>query len=498
MSVILRGHHASGHKRRRRRLENSSNKSSPWLVVDLDGTLIRSDLLHESFWSAFSMNWRTAFQSFASILKGRACLKKYLAENSNVDVTTLPYNRSVLEYITTWRNEGGSTALVTASDQSYADLVGEHLGLFDEIHGSDGTTNLKGESKARFLSEHFADSGYNYVGDSSADLPVWQNANIAITVDVSAALKNRAENLGVKVNHLVTSNKKVSPYIKAARPYQWVKNILVFLPAFAAHQIGPETLTNGMLAFLAFSLIASSVYITNDLLDLSADRAHPRKKTRPFASGDVPIAHGFWMASLLMLLGLLVASFLGIKFLFVIVLYWCLTTLYSLYLKRQIVLDICVLAGLYTIRIVAGGVASEILLSVWLLVFSTFFFFFLAAIKRQAELVDVANRGLSKASGRSYRVTDLPLLSTISIVAGYLSVLVSMLYVNSPAVLVLYQFPHALWGLCSIMLFWVTHVVFITHHGSMNDDPIVFAFKDRTSQVCALLVLLSFLGSVSI
>jgi 4-hydroxybenzoate polyprenyltransferase len=268
-----------------------------------------------------------------------------------------------------------------------------------------------------------------------------------------------------------------------------LKNVLVFLPALAAHDFDRTTILTSLSAFIAFCLVASSVYLLNDLLDLTADRAHPRKRSRPLASGMIPISYGTWMGLGLLLAGTAFSLTLGSAFVAVILAYYATTLAYSVYLKRLIVIDICVLAGLYTMRIVAGGAAAGIPLSVWLLAFSIFFFFSLAAVKRQAELVDTAGRGELSANGRGYKVDDLPIISTIALGAGYVSVLVLALYLNSPAVLELYPTPPVLWGTCCVVLFWITRTVMITHRGQMHDDPIVFAVKDPTSIICAFVIL---------
>jgi 4-hydroxybenzoate polyprenyltransferase len=262
----------------------------------------------------------------------------------------------------------------------------------------------------------------------------------------------------------------------------------------AAHQLDGPTFLLSLLAFICFSLVASSVYVLNDLLDLAADRAHPRKKNRPFASGSIPIAHGTYMAAGLISLGAILATIIGGPFLLVMVGYYLLTTAYSLHLKRRIVIDIFVLAGLYTTRIVAGAVATDIPLSVWLLAFSVFFFLSLAAVKRQAELIDSAQRGNLKASGRGYHVDDLPIIAMVAIGAGYVSALVMTLYVNSPAVVELYAHPEALWGVCAVLLYWITRTVMVAHRGHMHDDPVVYAAKDRISQMCLLIILGFVLG----
>lgn len=292
------------------------------------------------------------------------------------------------------------------------------------------------------------------------------------------------------MEHLSTHQATARAYLKAIRPHQWMKNALVFLPMLAAHKLDGSSFLLSLLAFVSFSMVASSVYVLNDLLDLGADRAHPRKRLRPFAAGSIPIASGTWMAGGLLVAGVLIAALLGPAFFLVMLGYYVLTTGYSLYLKRKMVIDICVLAGLYTVRIVAGGAATGIPLSVWLLAFSIFFFLSLAAVKRQAELVDKLSQGKLTATGRGYHVDDLPIIAMISISAGYVAVLVMALYVNSPAVLELYAHPQALWGVCAILLYWITRTVMLAHRGWMHDDPVVYAVKDGISRISFAMILL--------
>lgn len=459
------------------------------LAVDLDGTLLRSNILYESFWSSFGRNWTSPFRAAVALAGGRASLKRHLAGTAEIDVANLPFDDAVIAYVRDWRAQGGRAALVTASTQPVAEDIAAHLGLFDEVHGSSTSRNLKGAVKATFLAERFGAGGFAYVGDAAADLPVWQQASRAVTVNANAALRQRAEAVATEVEHLTTSKRRAADYLRALRPHQWLKNILVFLPMLAAHQLDAVTFMQSLLAFVSFSLIASSVYVVNDLLDLNADRAHPRKRFRPFAAGSIPIEHGSVMALGLLLAGAAIAMPLGVVFLGVIALYYAMTTAYSLYFKRRIVVDICLLAGLYTIRMVAGGFATGIPLSVWLLAFSIFFFFSLAAVKRQAELVDSAKRQQLTAKGRGYHVDDLPIISMIAIASGYVSVLVLALYVNSPAVAGLYASPQGLWGICCVLLFWLTRTVMLAHRGQMQDDPVVYAARDRSSQLCFLIVL---------
>ncbi len=464
------------------------------LIVDLDGTLLRSDMLFETFWSSIGRNWRNFFRALASLRRGKAALKHELAKSADIDVTTLPYDDDVIDYIAKFRAEGGRTALVTASNEVLAGRIAEHLQIFDEVYGSGLDTNIKGGRKAAFLVDRFGEGNFFYMGDAEADLPVWKKASRTITVNASPQLRRKADKLGKPTEHLVTVEPSVKPYIRALRPHQWLKNVLVFLPMLAAHEINATTLSQSLLSFVAFSFVASSVYVLNDLLDLGADRIHPRKRLRPFAAGTVPIAQGTTLAAGTLLLGIWISILLGWVFLLVMMAYYFLTTAYSLNIKRRVVIDICLLAGLYTMRIIAGAAATSIPLSVWLLAFSIFFFFSLAAVKRQAELVDAAERGELSASGRGYRVGDLPIISMMALAAGYVSVLVMALYLNSPQVLQLYAQPAALWGVCCILLYWITRMVMVTHRGEMHDDPIVFAVKDVNSQICLVVVLMFGIG----
>ncbi|MFX0541884.1 UbiA family prenyltransferase [Roseovarius sp. S4756] len=464
------------------------------LVVDLDGTLLRSDMLYESFWSAFGRDWRSPFLSLAALMKGRAFLKRHLARAASVNAETLPYDAKVIAFVEEWREANGRTALVTASDQTLAEAIANRLGIFDEVHGSNGSLNLKGEYKAQFLEDRFGARRFVYIGDSAADLPVWKRAARAITMNASASLRSNVERTCGSAIHLASEVAVPRTYLRALRPHQWLKNILVFLPMLTAHQLDGQTMLLSLLAFICFNLVASSGYVLNDLIDLAADRAHPRKCRRPFASGDIPIAHGTWMAAGLAAAGAILAIAIGGMFPLVMAAYFALSMAYSLNLKRRMVIDICVLAGLYSSRIIAGGFATGIPLSIWLLAFSIFFFLSLAAVKRQAELIDSAARGNLAITGRGYEVEDLPIISMIAIASGYVSVLVMMMYVNSPAVMELYAYPEVLWGVCAVLLYWITRTVMKAHRGQMDDDPVVYATKDRISQVCFIIILVLLLG----
>lgn len=457
------------------------------LVVDLDHTLLRTDMLYETLCSGIGADWRNIFRAGLAFQRGEAQLKRYLASISEPNIPTLPLNSKVLAYVQAWRDAGGRTALVTGSDTKLAEAVASHLGIFDETHGSDGKRNLTGPEKGLFLEARFGAQNFAYIGDSRADIEVWKRANTAITVNASRSLRREAESVCKVVEHFPKEDRSFLTYVRALRPHQWSKNLLVFLPIIASHQFVGYIIFETMLAFVCYCLVASGTYVLNDLLDIEADRAHPEKSNRAFASGALPLTHGFWMIAGLIGAGIGLSVFFGIGFLTVLLVYLFITIAYSLKLKRQIVVDIFLLALLYDMRIVGGAVAASIELSSWLLAFSGFLFLSLAAVKRQAELIDSARRGNSTILGRGYHVDDLPIISTIAIGAGYASVLVMMLYSDSSAVALLYPHPKALWGVCAVMLFWITNTAMAAHRGTMHHDPIVYAFSDRRSQACVVL-----------
>jgi 4-hydroxybenzoate polyprenyltransferase/phosphoserine phosphatase len=460
------------------------------LVVDLDGTLIRSDMLFETFWSAVAADWTAIFGTLRALLHGRAALKRYLAERAvGMDYACLPYEPAVIRLIETWRASGGRVALVSASDQAVVEGVAAHLGLFDEVHGSDGATNLRGAEKAAFLKRRFGVQGFVYAGDSAVDLPVWKSAGASVTVNARKGLQDRVAALHGGAEHIGQPGEGLKPMIILIRPHQWLKNLLVFLPMLGAHQFTTTTLAQSGVAFIAFSLIASAVYVLNDLLDLAADRAHPRKRLRPVASGAVSARRASVLLPALLALTLGLAALAGNwALLQIVAIYFVLSTAYSLYFKHKIVADICILAGFYTLRIVAGAAATGIVLSVWLLAFSVFFFLALAAIKRQAELVDGIAHGRYSFAGRGYRAGDLPIVAGMAISSGYVSVMVLALYINTPDIQQLYSAPNLLWGICLVLLYWIGRVVMVAHRGRMTDDPLIYAVRDHTSRACLALV----------
>ncbi|MCS5602936.1 MAG: UbiA family prenyltransferase [Paracoccus sp. (in: a-proteobacteria)] len=469
------------------------------LVVDLDGTLCRTDTLHETLLRLAAADPRAMPGMALGLRGGKVRFKNAIADRMVIDPATLGYDPAVIEALERARAAGRRTALVSASDRRVAEAVAAHLGLFDEVHGTDPDgrgPNLSGHAKADFLVRRFGDRGFDYIGDCRADLPVWQKARTALAVRPDAALIRAGQAGGISLQPVGQADPALRrrAMIRALRPHQWSKNILVFLPMLAAQDFSALPLV--LLAFVLFCLIASSVYIINDLLDLPADRIHPRKSRRPFASGAVPAATGMAMAAIMLgislLLGLIVmpGAFMG-----VMAGYFLLTLAYSLSLKRKLIVDVVTLAILYTLRIIAGAAAAGISPSPWLLAFSVFLFFGLAAIKRQAELIDQIARDRPDSPGRAYLSGDVTVMQIMAISSGQAAVMVFALYLDSQTATALYARPQILWLICPILLYWLSRIAILTHRGHMEDDPIVFAARDRVSQITGLVVLILLLAA---
>lgn len=467
--------------------------SQTLVAVDLDGTLTYTDTLHESAVCLLRDQPLSIFALPVWLLHGKAALKAKVADRVDLDVTLLPYNKAVIDWITEERAAGKKVVLTTASDRRVAQAVADHLGLFDEVIASDGKTNNAGANKRAFLEAAYGRKGYDYAGNSLADIDVWAGARQAIVVNARDEVVKQAERVATVVKVLPPQPVKFSHWRRAFRLHQWLKNLLLFVPVLAAHQLGNiEALTTLILAFISFSLCATAVYMVNDLLDLESDRKHPRKRYRPFAAAALPIKVGVALAPIFAAVSLVLGLVVGQAFTTWLVIYFLLTCAYSLALKRFVLIDCLTLAALYTLRIIAGAAAIGIPLSFWLLAFSVFIFLSLAFIKRYAELQVQASAGKSHAHGRGYAVTDAPLIQTLGITAGYAAVLVLALYLHGETVVRLYAQPELIWFAVPLMLFWVSWIWMKAHRGEMHDDPIVFALNDKASLIVAGLMIASF------
>lgn len=455
------------------------------LCVDLDGTLIRTDMLLESALALVRRNPFFLFCFVAWLARGKAYLKRRIAQRAAVDVATLPYDARVLAWLRE-QGDGRRCVLCTASDQRWADAVAAEVGGFDEALGSDGVRNLGGRGKALALCERYGERGFDYAGNAAADLHVWRRARRAVVVNARAGVLARARG-ECAVERVFAREPAGRAWLAALRPYQWVKNALVFVPLLAAHEaFVPGVALRGLLAFAAFCLCASAAYLLNDLLDLDADRRHPRKRSRPFASGALPLEAGLVAAPLLIVAAFVLALSLSPTFAWVLLAYAIATLAYSLALKRVAVLDVLTLAALYTLRIIAGAVAVPVPASSWLLAFSMFVFFGLAMLKRYIEVRGAVAAEQARVAGRGYGARDLAPIRALGLGSGYASVLVLALYINSTKSESLYRHYHALWLLVPILLYWTARAWSLARRDRMHDDPIVFALTDATSLVALL------------
>lgn len=476
---------------------DSAVAASPvWLVVDLDGTLIKTDLLAETANRFIVARPWCFFQLLAWLSAGRSMLKARLAQAVAIDTATLPYNEELLAWLRDEKAKGRRIALATASHRLLAEQVAGHLGLFDEVLATDATTNLKAETKRDALVARFGERGFDYVGDSRADRPVWRSAAQAHVVAGARRPVNVVRDQGQPGREIADGRPTVTrALIKAVRPHQWVKNLLVLVPLMTAHRYGDAaSVVHALLAFGAFCLTVASVYLLNDLGDVDDDRRHPTKRFRPLASGQLGLAQAWLAWPLLLGAGFaLAATTLPGQFAAALAAYFVLTVVYSLRLKQLPVVDVLTLAGLYTVRIVAGAAAIGVPLSFWLLAFSMFLFFSLALLKRYSELraVQATDRTIG-LHGRGYDTQDLDLISSLGGGAGFIAVLVLALYIQDGHTASLYATPAFIWMACPLLLYWVFRAWLIAHRGHMHDDPLVFALKDRASWVVAVLLVLAF------
>ena len=458
------------------------------LCVDLDGTLIYSDLLFESFVRVLGCKpWLLPLVPYW-LLSGRAALKRRLAAAVDLDPAALPYNAPLLDWLRAEKSAGRTLVLATAADERLARSVARHLGIFDEVLASDGVHNLKSGTKLQKL-QNIIGGPFDYVGNSTADLPVWRQCREAIVSNASDGLVERVR-VEARLARVVPGCPPggVGTFVRCLRPHQWLKNLLVFVPVIAGHHVFDATaLRKSAEAFAAFCLCASAVYVLNDLADLEADRQHPTKCRRPFASGALGLPFALVLAPALLAGAAALAIPLPPVAWIVLAGYFVLSSAYSVRLKRRALLDVFTLASLYTLRIVMGHVSTGVAFSPWLLSFSFFVFLSLAYCKRTAELYRLRQTGGGAAPGREYRDSDLELLTVLGTSSGFAASLVLTLYLNSDTVQRLYRHPLLLWLLFPLLLYWVTRIWTVAHRGNMDEDPVFFAMKDRVTYIAAVL-----------
>jgi 4-hydroxybenzoate polyprenyltransferase len=474
------------------------NIDPPPLVVDLDGTLIRSDLLFQTFFAHIKHNVLGAFNAFYWLSKGKANLKAQLANRVTINASLLPYNEAVLEFIKSEKAQR-PIILATASHRIYAEQIALHLNLFDRVIATENEVNLSATTKRDVLVAEFGAQGFDYIGNSHDDLIVWKASEKAYLVNTGRDVESKARALGNVEKIISRRPSPIRPLIQAVRLHQWLKNLLIFIPLLAAHQLrNPILLLQVVSAFLFFGFCASSVYLLNDLLDMEDDRHHPTKRHRAFASGNLSVKTGLVTAILLLLTAFSGAYlFLPWQFTVTLVGYYLLTLGYSLFLKRVMTADIIALAVLYTLRIAAGSFACGLIPTFWILAFSMFLFLSLALIKRYAELHDQRLKGKSdKTSGRGYFPSDLEMISSLGASSGYLSVMVLALYIQDKTTITLYRNPEIIWIAVPLLLFWISRIWMLTHRGQMHEDPVLFAIKDKASLIVGVLFALIFMLAI--
>ena len=455
------------------------------VVVDLDGTLILSDSLVESLLTVARKRPLVVPGLLVDLVRGRSEFKAKVADIAWPDPRTLPYNAALLDRLRAWKSDGAILVLATAANERIANEVAAHLGIFDAVLASTSDLNLKGSAKLfairQYLRENNLGDSFVYAGDSSADLPIWSEAAQIVYAGHSAAVYAKAITLG---KHIVELRQKRHPLalIRSMRLHQWTKNLLIFVPFFTAFQsfeIG--TLFSLVKLFLAMGMVASGTYLLNDLLDLESDRMHPTKRHRPLAAGHVPLTHGIALSGALVSAGLLVASTISTAVLALVGVYIATTVMYSVNLKEKPLVDVLVLAGLYTLRIIAGGETSGTPVSQWLFGFSIALFFSLALLKRAAELIALRQAAGQPMRRRGYAPEDLQVVMVLGGSAAIASVLIFGLFLSSPEVASRYRFPEAMTVTALMLLYWISRLWLVTARGRMTSDPIVFSLTDRVS-----------------
>jgi 4-hydroxybenzoate polyprenyltransferase/phosphoserine phosphatase len=459
-----------------------TNETLRPLCVDLDGTLVKSDTLVDSLLALLRTDPALAFKLPGNLLRGKAAFKAIVTESISLDVTHLPYNHKLLQFLRQQHSQGRALYLATGADVTLARRVAHHLGIFSEVLGSDGATNLTGNTKLASLRSRFGQGEFDYIGNGTPDLPLLAQAKEPMVANPSLALRIRLRALGIQPSRQFQERSNpIKSVLRAMRPHQWAKNLLIFLPLLLSHSFDIGRLLIALLAFCCFSLTASATYIVNDLLDIESDRCHPQKRLRPFASGNLSAVSGAGLAATLLLLALSGARFLPVSFYGWLLLYLGMTLAYSTYLKRIPLVDVLILSGLYTLRLLAGSAATATHISHWLAGFSVFLFFSLAIAKRFAELENLNTSGSVPRNGRGYLLTDMNQLRSFGTSSAFAAVVIFAIYISGLDVTKLYRKPALLWLIMPFMILWLCRVWLLASRGELHEDPVVFALTDRMS-----------------
>jgi 4-hydroxybenzoate polyprenyltransferase len=470
------------------------------IFVDLDGTLIKTDILWESLFLLARNNPSKFIKVPLWLLRGKSFLKKKIADYALPDVSVLPYNEELLSFLRKSKAEGRSLILASAADERVVKKIAEYLNIFDEAFGTTENSNLKGNLKLELIKQVCNGKGFDYVGNEKADIPIWSASENAYAVTDSRALLNKIPKQSDQI-HTFGLDRSFNAIIKALRPHQWVKNLLLFVPLLLAHEItSRDKIITLIIAFFSFNLCASSVYIINDVLDIGSDRHHPSKKNRPFAVGLLSIPNGLIMSICLLTACFFVSfTWLPLNFTAILILYLFTTSLYSLWIKKKLIADVIALSFLYVVRIFSGSAAVLVPISPWFLAFASFFFLNIALAKRYIELKEYEFRREKNLMARGYHVVDQQIILTAGISSGYTSVLVFYLYItNSKVVTELYPNPMWLWLIGPLLIYWLTRLWILAQRRLIDSDPVLFTLKDLSSWITGIvivcLLILSALG----
>jgi 4-hydroxybenzoate polyprenyltransferase/phosphoserine phosphatase len=470
-------------------MSSLANSTSVPLVVDVDGTLIKTDLLYETAMQFVALNPFQTPRLLGWLSRGKPALKLELARAVELDVDALPLRAETLAAITTAQQQGRAVYLASASDSGLVERLATRIGGITGVFGTTRAVNLAGANKANALIEAFGVNGFDYIGDRPVDFPVWAKARQAIAVCHSRGFAKSVQHNFPNAEVIAHSRVDPQHLIRAMRPHQWAKNVLLFLPLVSGHNFAIAPIAATVLAFVCFCMAASSAYILNDLLDLSADRVHHRKKRRPFAAGDVPIQYGVLLGAMLFVGAGALSTLLPLNFIALLALYVVATVTYSLVLKRKLFIDVITLGGLYTIRVMAGLEAAGGAQSQWLLMICLFLFMSLATVKRCSELVLQQKAGKSVTVGRGYRIGDLPVMLALGAAAGYATSMILALYIASPEVTRLYANVSILWLIQPLFLYWISRILILSNRGELHEDPVIFACTDRVSLLTGACIL---------
>ncbi|RWL47998.1 MAG: UbiA family prenyltransferase [Mesorhizobium sp.] len=463
-------------------MDARSDRNAIPLAVDLDGTLVATDLLWEGLFILLKKNPLYFLLLPLWLTGGPARLKQEISLRVDIDPASLPYRQELIDRLRAEHREGRVIVLATGTPRKFAESIAAHLGIFDRVLATDGPTNMTSGRKCAALVAAYGDAGFDYAGNSRHDLKVFDAARNALVVapDHSARRWREAH----QAEAVPAPKPTLTTYVKMLRMHQWLKNALIAVPMVLSHEyFNPNMIWECLLAFVSFSAVASAIYILNDFFDLALDRKHPTKRNRPFASGALSIPFGMGAIVALLAIGVAAGLFLPIEFLGVLAGYLVVTTAYSLSFKRMLLIDVLTLAGLYTIRVLAGAAATGVDVSFWLLAFSIFFFLSLALVKRFVELRTTAIPPGERIAGRGYRTEDQEIVAQAGMASAFSSALVLALYMDSPAVRELYPHPWLIWPLAPIVLYLTMRVWILARRDEMHDDPVVFIIRDWRSQI---------------